>query len=241
MLQRKANKKDFWYFQRFFTHTRHKNAANVALHEILRRFMGSAKSWHKRCRKNFVSCTKKILIMCILSKYHTSKISLVLVSLLLHTGSIYSTSYFVGKSVAAAEKGIWKGKKISTEVFFPGPGGTYWSRILSPSLLRLDIIFICGAADRSGRGKRYSSCCCCWGSLFIFTCSVFFWGGEKKCLKRGVKKQQMCTSWCFDLSKYHFPRHRSVKGSLSCLCVPASSFFFFFLSFQGNRREGSRK
>ncbi len=44
-------------------------------------------------------------------------------------------------------------------------------------------IFICGAADRSGRGKRCSSCCCyccCWGGpFFSFPCTVF-WGVKRQ-------------------------------------------------------------
>ncbi len=55
--------------------------------------------------------------------------------------------------------------------------------------------FICGEADRSGRGKRSSSsccCCCCWGPFFSLPCTVF-WGvkRQKSYLKRGVKRQKL--------------------------------------------------
>ncbi len=41
-------------------------------------------------------------------------------------------------------------------------------------------LFICGAADRSGRGKRCSSSCCCWGGpIFSLPCTVF-WGVKRK-------------------------------------------------------------
>ncbi len=55
-------------------------------------------------------------------------------------------------------------------------------------------VFICGAADRSGRGKRSSSSssCCCGGPFFKFPCTLF-WGVKRQqlCLKRGGKRQKL--------------------------------------------------
>ncbi len=66
-------------------------------------------------------------------------------------------------------------------------------------------LFICGAADRSGRGKRCSSCCCycCLGGDHFSVSHVQFfgvWKGKtlsqkgcekaKHCLKRGVTMQK---------------------------------------------------
>ncbi len=40
----------------------------------------------------------------------------------------------------------------------------------------LALLFICGAADRSGRGKRCSCCCCCWGGDHFSVSHVQFFG-----------------------------------------------------------------
>ncbi len=62
-------------------------------------------------------------------------------------------------------------------------------------------LFICGAADRSGRGKRSSSSSSsCWGGgeFFSLPCTVF-WGVkmQKLCLKRGVKRQKTLSKILF--------------------------------------------
>ncbi len=55
------------------------------------------------------------------------------------------------------------------------------------------MVFICGAADRSGRGKRCSSCWCWGGIVFVLTMYSFLGcEKEKPCLKRGVKRQNLC-------------------------------------------------
>ena len=54
------------------------------------------------------------------------------------------------------------------------------------------IVFIWGAADRSGRGKRCSSCCCyccCWGKHFSISQVQLFGVGKVKTLsQRGCEK-----------------------------------------------------
>ncbi len=96
------------------------------------------------------------------------------------------------------------------------------------------IISICGAADRSGRGKRCSSCWC-WGDCFVLTMFSFL-GCEKEklCPKRGVKRQ-----------KLYFKR--GVKKQKLCLkkgCEKAKtwsqklvdqSYFLIFSSFMNYR------
>ena len=101
--------------------------------------------------------------------------------------------------------------------------------LLWKSSFRYCWVFICGAADRSGRGKR--CCCsssCCFGDHFSFS-HIQFLGCVKEypCLKRGVKGENLVLNWCkkaktvhitahLICQKYYTPRRRSVKGSLSC-------------------------
>ncbi len=82
--------------------------------------------------------------------------------------------------------------------------------------------FICGEADRSGRGEHCSpcscsSCCCC--TIFQFPMFNFFGcEKEKKCLR--VWKGKKCVyHGALICQKYYIPRRRSVKGSLSCFPV----------------------
>ncbi len=81
-----------------------------------------------------------------------------------------------------------------------------------PTDLKISL-FICGTADRSGRGKRCSSscCCCCWGGTIFQSPMYSFLGCEnaKTLSQKGVKMQKLC-------QKYYFPRRRSVKVFLSC-------------------------
>ncbi len=60
-------------------------------------------------------------------------------------------------------------------------------------------LFICGAADRSGRGKRCSSCCCCWGGTIFQSPMYSFLGCEKaKTLsKKGCEKAKTLSKILF--------------------------------------------
>ncbi len=70
-----------------------------------------------------------------------------------------------------------------------------------------DPFFICGAADRSGRGKPCSSCCC-WGreQFFIFSCTVFFGVKRKNFVSKGVWKGKNFVSKGVWKDKNFFPK-----------------------------------
>ncbi len=56
--------------------------------------------------------------------------------------------------------------------------------------------FICGAADRSGRGKRCCCCCCCG------ICGLFL---DLPCtLKRGASRENFSTKWMHSQKKLFF-------------------------------------
>ncbi len=79
------------------------------------------------------------------------------------------------------------GTDASSSVFFFSCFGS----MIPPCSLS---IYIWGAADRSGRGKRCSSFSGCWGGgIFHFPIYSFLGRKYKKlCLKRGVKRQKLC-------------------------------------------------
>ncbi len=124
---------------------------------------------------------------------------------------------------------------------FQDPGEPFSASSLerSPSLIWriLEVFFICGAADRSGKGK---CCCCCW-PFFSFPCSVL-WGvkGQKLCVdKRGVKRQKLCISWCIDLSKKLYSTQQIsesipfffsyFKGKVNVAMLPSAHLLYVLL------------
>ncbi len=79
--------------------------------------------------------------------------------------------------------------------------------------------FICGAADRSGRGKRCSSSCFFLGGGTIFQFPMQFFGmwKGKNLVSKGVWKGKNCVYHdALICQKYYIPRSRSVEVSLSC-------------------------
>ncbi len=86
-------------------------------------------------------------------------------------------------------------------------GGGRHPLLLPQSLMRPlfipFLVFACGAADRSGRGKRSSSFFCCWGAGDHFSVSHynFFGVKRKKTLPQKGCGKKLCISWCIDLSK----------------------------------------
>ncbi len=91
----------------------------------------------------------------------------------LRTRGLRGTAELAKDLVGEAEKAK---KKISAQITSCMPTVCY------PS------IFICGAADRSGRGKRCSSCCCCGrGPFFQFHMYTFLGREKAKSLSREQK------------------------------------------------------
>ena len=95
-------------------------------------------------------------------------------------------------------------------------------RTYTPLTLFPSAVFICGAADRSGRGKRCSSSscyCCCWGGGHFSVSHVQFFvvWKVKNFVPKGVRNGKNCVyHGALICKKYYFSRRRSVKVSLSC-------------------------
>ncbi len=92
------------------------------------------------------------------------------------------------------------------------------------------VIFICGAADRSGRGKCCSSSCCCWGTWgTVFRSPMCTQNGciqRKLFFKMGASRENFSSKSVYPeklklkLSMNSEANAADQKGSLSCFFIP---------------------